>query len=104
RDKIAEDISQVIVGLDPAKSKALSEQVAGLLVRARALSKDQFEKQQAELEKAARKIVGDVGAEAVLRHYVQIELANLLSNSRLPQAARAVLKSLTEAGNETERQ
>jgi len=101
RDEIAVDISQIIVGLDPARSKGVGEQVVSLLVRARGLSKDQFEKQQAELEKAARKITGDASVEEVLRHHVEVDLASLLSNPRLPQASRALLKSLNDTNLET---
>jgi hypothetical protein len=103
RDEIAEDISQIIVGLDPVKSKATSEQVVALLERARGLAKDQFEKQQADLGKAARKISGEVSVEEVLRHHVELDLASLLSNPRLPQASRALAKSLSEANPEKKR-
>jgi hypothetical protein len=102
--KIAEEIGRMLVGLEAAKSKGSGEQALSLLTRARGLAKEQFEKQQGELEKAARKIVGDASAEAVLRHHVQLDLASLLSNPQLPQASRALVKSLVESSQETKRQ
>jgi hypothetical protein len=91
RDEIAEDISRLAVGLDPVKSKAMSDEIGSLMARARKLTKVDFQKQQLDLQKAARKIIGDVSAVDVLRHQVEVDLATLLSNPRLPQAIRARL-------------
>jgi hypothetical protein len=92
RDEIAADISRAVVGLDPAKSKLVSDQVSALLARARTVSRAEFPKRQVDFKKAARKIVGDLAAMDVVRHQVEVELAALLSNPRLPQALRARLK------------
>jgi hypothetical protein len=96
RNEIADDISRIAVGLDPAKTKKMSTQIAALLARSRGLSKAEFQKQQADLEAAALKIVGDISPEIVLRHQVELELATLLSNPRTPMACRALLKTTTE--------
>ena len=64
RDEIAEDISRLAVGLDPVKSKSMSDQIGALLSRSRKLTKVEFQKQQPELRKAARKIIGDISAVA----------------------------------------
>jgi hypothetical protein len=93
RGLIADDISQAAVGLDAAAAKRMSERVGEFLVRARGLSQEQFEKQQGELEEAARKVLGDVTAEQVLRHQAEADLAWLLSNPRTPQACQALLRS-----------
>jgi hypothetical protein len=90
---IAEDIARTVAGLDSARAKQASDQVTALLVRARKLAKADFQKQQADLEQTARKIVGNAGAETVLRNHVEYELALLLANPRLPQALRARLKN-----------
>ena len=94
--EIADDISRIAVGLDAVKAKRVSEQVSALLARARGLSKVEFQKQQGELEKAARKIVGDIPAEVLLRNQVELDLATLISNPRLPQASRAMIKLFSE--------
>jgi hypothetical protein len=91
RDEIAEDVSRLAVGLDPVKSKAMSDQIGSLLARAHKLTKFDFQKQQPDLTKAARNIIGDISAVDVLRHQVEVDLATLLSNPRLPQALRARL-------------
>jgi hypothetical protein len=70
----------------------MNDQVGALLQQARGLSKADFTKQLPELKKSARKIVGDVSALDVLRHQVEIDLATLLSNPRLPNAIRARMK------------
>jgi hypothetical protein len=93
RGEIAEEIGRLAVGMDPVKSKAMIDQVAALLLQARTLKKVEFQKQQADLKKAARKIIGNPSALEVLRHQVEMDLAALLSNPRLPQALRARLSA-----------
>jgi hypothetical protein len=92
RSEIAESISRAAVGLDEAKAKRISPQIAALLTRARGLSKAEFQKQAGELESAAQKILGDISPEVVLRHQLELDLASLLSNPRTPQACRALLR------------
>jgi hypothetical protein len=100
-NEIADDISRIAVGLDAVRSKRVSEQVSAFLARARGLSKVEFQKQQGELEKAARKIVGDIPAEVLLRNQVELDLATLISNPRLPQASRAMIKLFSEPNSQT---
>ena len=92
RGEIADAISQAAVGLDEAKAKRISAQIAALLTRARGLSKAEFQKQVRDLEAAAQKVVGDISPEVVLRNHLELDLAALLSNPRTPQACRALLK------------
>jgi hypothetical protein len=92
KNEIAEEISRLAAGLDTVKVQRMTEQVAALLTRVRALPKSEFARQQAELESAARKVIGNVNTMDVLRHHVQLDLAVLLSNPRLPQACRALMK------------
>jgi hypothetical protein len=93
RGAIANDISRVAVGLNAARAKAMSAQIAALLTKARGLSKAEFQKQQADFEIAASKLVGDISPEVLLRNHVEVDLAMLLSNPRTPQAARVLLKA-----------
>ena len=81
-----------MVGLDVDKADRVNDRVAALLIRVRSLTNEEFAKQQPDLDQAAAKIVGDVGALEVLRHYVEFDLANLLSNPRLAAALDARLK------------
>ncbi|CEF49323.1 unnamed protein product [uncultured bacterium] len=97
RGEIADEISRAAVGLNAAKAKAMSAQIAVLLTRARGLSKAEFQKQHAEIESAASKLIGDISPEVLLRNQVEVDLAMLLSNPRTPQAARALLKVTSQA-------
>jgi hypothetical protein len=91
RAEIVEDISRLAVGLDAGKAKPMSDQIDALLQRVRKLSKTDFQKQRAELNKAARKIVGESSALDVLRRQIEVDLAVLLSNPRLPETLRVRL-------------
>jgi hypothetical protein len=92
RSDIADEISASVAGSDSVKVQKVSADVNALLHKARGLSKAEFQKQQPELQKAARKIIGDVTPLDVVRRQVELDLANLLSNPRLPQALQARLK------------
>jgi hypothetical protein len=94
--ELAEDIAYAVVGPDPAKSKPMIVQVSALLARARSLSKADFQKLQPELNKAVRKVIGEVSALEVVRHHVEMDLAVLLSNPRLEPALRARLGALNK--------
>jgi hypothetical protein len=92
RDEIADEVSRLVVGLDVDKADRVNDRVAALLIRVHGLTNEEFARQQPDLDKAARKIVGNVSALEVLRHYVEVDLANLLSNPRLAAALEARLK------------
>ncbi len=49
----------------------------------------EFKAQRDDLDKEARKVVGDVGPTDVIRHYMERALAELLSNPRLGAAVEA---------------
>jgi hypothetical protein len=92
RNEIAEEVSMLVMGLDVKKAAEVNNRVLVLLTRARGLTDAEFKKQQAELEKNARQIVGEVGPLEVVRHYTEHALAELLSNPRLAAAIDARLK------------
>jgi hypothetical protein len=92
REEVVEEVSRIVAGLDSAKAKKIGDEVNALLLKARSLSKAQFQNQQAEFHEAARRVVGNVSMLDVLRHQIELDLATLLSNPRLPQALAARLK------------
>ncbi len=92
RDEIADVVSRLVAGLDQDKADKVSDQVTSLLIRARGLSEADFKKQQPELEKAARNLIGNISPIVVLQHQIEADLATLLSNPRLPVVLRARLK------------
>ena len=92
RVDVSEEVGNLTAGLDADKASKISDQVVQLLIQARGLKDDEFKKQQAELEKSARQIIGNVGALDVVRHVLERSLAELLSNPRLAMAIDARLK------------
>jgi hypothetical protein len=83
RDDIADRVATLVAGLDEARVDEISEAVAALLIEARNLTDEQFKARKPELEKAARKIVGDLGPTEILRNVLERTLAEVLSNPRL---------------------
>jgi uncharacterized membrane protein len=92
RDELAEEIGWAVAGVDEAKAGKVADQVTALLSKARGLSAEDFKAQRAEMEKAARGIVGNLGPIDVLRNYLERHLAELLANPRLKAALKARLK------------
>jgi hypothetical protein len=92
RDALGEEIAWLVAGADLAKWEKASDKTVALLSKARSLSDEEFKAQEKELMKAAKEVVGDVGPDAVLRHYAERELAELLSNPRLAAALKARMK------------
>jgi hypothetical protein len=91
RESIAEEVGWMTAGLNTDKATRTGEQVVQLLIQARTLKDEEFKKQRPELEKMARKIIGDIGPLEVMRHGVEKALAELLSNPRLSAALDARL-------------
>jgi hypothetical protein len=92
RDDLADDVAWLLGGLDADRSKLVRTEVADLLTRAHNLNEDEFGKQRADLEKAARGIGANVASTEVLQHAAERALARLLSNPRLSQALQVRLK------------
>jgi hypothetical protein len=86
RDEVSEEVGRLVAGLDEDKAGEVSNQVVQLLIQARALKEAEFKKEQAELERTARDLVGNAGPLQVLQHVVERALAELLSNPRLAAA------------------
>jgi hypothetical protein len=90
RDEVARDVGMLLGGVDVAQARKLSEQAAKLLDKAYAISKpEEMKKRRPELEKELRALVGGVGPMDVLRHIMENDLAELLSNPRLAAAINA---------------
>jgi hypothetical protein len=89
RAAVSAEVGQGVAGLDGDKAAQVSDQVVQLLIQARALKDDEFKEQRPELEKMAREIVGNLSPLDVLRNVLVQELAEILSNPRLPAAIDA---------------
>jgi hypothetical protein len=92
RQAVAEEVGRLVAGLDDDKASRVTDQVVQWLIVARSLKDDEFKARRADLEKQARAIVGELGPTDVLRHFLETNLAELLSNPRLPAALAARLK------------
>jgi hypothetical protein len=91
RDEVASEVSQWVGGIDAKKYGRTHDQVIALLNKAHGLKDADFEKQQPELEKTARQIVGNLKEEVALRNKVEHTVAELLSNPCLEAALKARL-------------
>jgi hypothetical protein len=92
RDEAADEVGWLVGGFDTARVTKVKEQVTALLDKGHAWNEAELKKQQDELGKSMREIMGDVGPTEVLRHIVQRDLADLLSNPQLPAALELRLK------------
>jgi hypothetical protein len=89
RDAAADDVGWQIGGLDTERVSQVRKQVKEFLDKAHPLKEDEFKEQRPELEKQVRdKIVGKVDAIAVMRHVLERDLAQLLSNPELSAALK----------------
>jgi hypothetical protein len=91
RDDIAEEVAWSVGGLDVVKADKIRDKVVVLLSKAHSLDQDEFKSKKADLEKEAKAIVGDIGADTLLRHHAERGLAEMLSNPRLEAAVNARL-------------
>jgi hypothetical protein len=86
RSDFGDEIARLVAGVDSEKAEKVSDEVIQLLIVARSLKEDEFKNQLPDLEKTARKIVGDLGPLQVLQNVMENVLAALLSNRRLVAA------------------
>jgi hypothetical protein len=97
RDAAADDAGWQIGGMDAEEVSKARKQAKDFLDKAHGLSKQQFEQQSEDLRKQIRdKVVGKVDPLTVMRHVMERDLAQLLSNPELPAAIKARLKSPSE--------
>jgi hypothetical protein len=78
----AEEVAWLVGGVDKARAERVRDQVVEFLERSHKLS-------EADLEKGARHIVGDLAPTDVLRNYTTHALADLLSNPQLHTVLKA---------------
>jgi len=74
-------------------NKKLADQVEELLTRMHKLSDAEFKSQRGELEQQAHTICGQLDSFMVIKHWVQEQFAELISNPELPSAIDMRLKN-----------
>jgi hypothetical protein len=92
RAAVANDVAWQVAGLDLKEQVKVRDEVLKLLDRAYALSNEDLIKQQAELRSAIAKITGKATPLDVIRHVMEQDLAEMLSNPRLLSAVEARLQ------------
>jgi hypothetical protein len=96
RDETAEEVSWLICGFNTENAAKAKKAVAALLDRGHRFQGEELTKQWSGLEKATHQLVGNVGSLVVLHHYMERELAELLSNPRTATALRLWRKQSKE--------
>jgi len=92
RDALGETIGLLVGGVDRAKAEKARDAAIDLLAKVRTMKEAEYDEKRAELEREADRIAGKLGPTDVLRHFVEHELAEMLSNPRLSAAVEARLK------------
>ncbi|OAI46807.1 hypothetical protein AYO44_10755 [Planctomycetaceae bacterium SCGC AG-212-F19] len=94
RTAVANDVAWSVAGLDLKEQAKVRDEALKLLDRACALSNEELLKQQAELKSAISKITGKAGPLDVIKHVLEQDLAEMISNPRLLPAVEARLQYL----------
>lgn len=91
RERTADDVAWLLAGCDDDALKDARAKAVAYLDRAHKLSDDEFKSQQPKREQAVHALVGKIGPVEVLRHALERDVAELLSNPRLGAALEARL-------------
>jgi hypothetical protein len=86
RDDTAQELGTLAAGVNPTKTPLIIGNVTRLLTRVHSLSDEKYKSDQSSIEDEARKLVAGVDPVNWLRHWMEDELADLLSNPQLVQA------------------
>lgn len=96
RDETAEEVSWLVGGFNTENAARAKKAVMALLDRGHRFQAEELTKQWPGLEKAAHQLVGNVSSLVVLQHYMERELAELLSNPRTATALQLWIKQNKE--------
>jgi tetratricopeptide (TPR) repeat protein len=94
RANVANDVAWSVAGLDLKEQAKVRDEALKLLDRAYGLNSDDLAKQQAELKAAIHKITGKAAPLDVIKHVLEQDLAEMISNPRLLPAVEARLQYL----------
>jgi hypothetical protein len=96
RDETAEEVSWLTAGFNADRAKDVAKAVTAFLDRGHRFKGEQLKKEWPALEKSVQQLVGNVSSLVVLQHYMERELAELLSNPQTTAALRAWIKERKE--------
>jgi hypothetical protein len=86
REEATRQVALLLVGVDRAAGEPIEQKVGQWLDRAHAMSDEDFKAKRTEVEETARQIVGHPDPFDQVRHWMQREVADLLSNPELGNA------------------
>jgi hypothetical protein len=96
---VAAEVGWMVAGMDVAKAKEITDKVGNWLHAGKQLKEEEYAGRIANFEESAKRIVGDIGPMQVLNHWVEHELAHLLSNPQLPVAVEDMVEAKNAAAN-----
>src|SRR5579883_461440 len=95
RDETAQEVTWLMHGFNNnAETAKTTKAVSDLLDRGHRLKGDALKKELDSIEQAARKLTGGVSPIVVLQHYMERELAELLSNPQIVTVLKARLEQM----------
>jgi hypothetical protein len=89
REEVADGVAKLLAGIDPKKTEKVREKVCAILNQARTLKEEDYAKKRPDLEKDIDELANENGPGEVVKHIVELALADLLSNPRLTTALEA---------------
>jgi hypothetical protein len=92
KTEASEQVAMLLAGSDPAAQEPIVKKVGQWLDRAKAMSDADIKTKRPQLEQAAKEIVGKPDPIAQLRHWMEREMADLLSNPGFSNALAARIK------------
>jgi hypothetical protein len=96
RSEIVDGVGKLLGGIDTKKVDAIREKVLAVLNQARTLKDEDYQQKKPELEKEIDDLTNDNGPGEIVKHIVELALADLLSNPRLASALEARKASMKE--------
>lgn len=97
RDETAEEVAWLVASFAGDNTPKVRKAVTAFLERGHRFKGEELKKEWAGLEKSAHQLVGNVSSLVVIQHYLERELAELLSNPRTMTALRLRSKQKNRA-------
>lgn len=93
RSELVSEVALMVAGPDKTAQQPIAKKVSDWLDSAHAVNPDKLDSERGNFERSARQIVGKIDAFRSLRHWMQQEMATLLSNPALPAALDKLISS-----------
>ncbi len=94
RDETAEEVSWLVAGFHTQNAQKVKKTAIAWLDRNHRFKGEELNKEWPALEKSVHQLAGNVSSLVVIEHYLERELAELLSNPRTVAALRMWIKQM----------